>query len=118
MVLFDSFWFAIQNNLNYRGDYFHKTFQPFTFKPVVGQNDLNSPPSDSYQSAIEKLLKYQGISSHPKLHLVSYKTVYKQQQQVFTQIDQLVGLKTKVTPSRLLLKSTEIRTAYLYYQIF
>ena len=98
----------LRNNLNYRGDYFHKTFQPFTFKPVVGQNGLNSPPSDSYQSAIEKLLKYQGISSHPKVTpFVSYKTVYKQQQQVFTQIDQLVGLKTKVTPSRLFVKNRQ-----------
>ena len=98
----------LRNNLNYRGDYFHKTFQPFTFKPVVGQNGLNSPPSDSYQSAIEKLLKYQGISSHPKVTpFVSYKTVYKQQQQAFTQIDQLVGLKTKVTPSRLFVKNRQ-----------
>ena len=98
----------LRNNLNYRGDYFHKTFQPFTFKPVVGQNGLNSPPSDSYQSAIEKLLKYQGISSHPKVTpFVSYKTVYKQQQQAFTQIDQFVGLKTKLTPSRLFAKNRQ-----------
>ena len=98
----------LRNNLNYRGDYFHKTFQPFTFKPVVGQNGLNSPPSDSYQLAIEKLLKYQGISSHPKVTpFVSYKTVYKQKQQAFTQIDQLVGLKTKVTPSRLFVKNRQ-----------
>ena len=98
----------LRNNLNYRGDYFHKTFQPFSFKPVVGQNGLNNPPSDSYQAAIEKLLKYQGISSHPKVTpFASYKTVYKQQQQAFTQIDQLVGLKTKVTPSRLFVKNRQ-----------
>ena len=98
----------LRNNLNYRGDYFHKTFQPFTFKPVVGQNGLNSRPSDSYQAAIEKLLKYQGISSPPKVApFASYKTVYKQQQQAFTQIDQLVGLKTKLTPSRLFAKNRQ-----------
>ena len=98
----------LRNNLNYRGDYFHKTFQPFTFKPIVDQNGLNSPPSDSYQAAAEKLLKYQGLSSRLKVTpFASYKTVYKQQQQAFAQIDQLVGLKMKLTPSQLFAKNRQ-----------
>lgn len=98
----------LRNNLNYRGDYFHKTFQPFTFKPIVDQNCLNSLPIDSYQAATEKLLKYQGISSGPKVTpFTSYKTVYKQQQQAFTKIDQLSGLKTKLTPSQLFSKNRQ-----------
>ena len=38
----------LRNNLNCRGDYFHKTFQPFTFKPIADQSSLNSLIVDSY----------------------------------------------------------------------
>ena len=98
----------LRNNLNCRGDYFHKTFQPFTFKPIADQSSLNSLIVDSYQTATEKLLKYQENSSRLKTKpFISYKTVYKQQQQLFTQIDQLVGVKTKSVSTHLFVKKRQ-----------
>ena len=98
----------LRNNLNCRGDYFHKKFQPFTFKPIADQSSLNSLIVDSYQTATEKLLKYQENSSRFKTKpFISYKTVYKQQQQLFTQIDQLVGVKTKSVSTHLFVKKRQ-----------
>lgn len=98
----------LRNNLNCRGDYFHKKFQPFTFKPIADQSSLNSLIVDSYQTATEKLLKYQENSSRLKTKpFISYKTVYKQQQQLFTQIDQLVGVKTKSVSTHLFVKKRQ-----------
>ena len=98
----------LRNNLNCRGDYFHKKFQPFTFKPITDQSSLNSLIVDSYQTATEKLLKYQENSSRLKTKpFISYKTVYKQQQQLFTQIDQLVGVKTKSVSTHLFVKKRQ-----------
>ena len=98
----------LRNNLNCRGDYFHKKFQPFTFKPIADQSSLNSLIVDSYQTATEKLLKYQENSSRLKTKpFISYKIVYKQQQQLFTQIDQLVGVKTKSVSTHLFVKKRQ-----------
>ena len=98
----------LRNNLNCRGDYFHKIFQPFTFKPIADPSSLNSLIVDSYQTATEKLLKYQENSSRLKTKpFISYKTVYKQQQQLFTQIDQLVGVKTKSVSTHLFVKKRQ-----------
>tara|TARA_B100001778_G_scaffold93228_1_gene76170 strand:- start:436 stop:4044 length:3609 start_codon:yes stop_codon:yes gene_type:complete len=98
----------LRNNLNCRGDYFHKTFQPFTFKPIADQSSLNSLIVDSYQTATEKLLKYQeNLSRFKTKPFISYKTVYKQQQQLFTQIDQLVGVKTKSVSTHLFVKKRQ-----------
>ena len=98
----------LRNNLNCRGDYFHKKFQPFTFKPIADQSSLNSLIVDSYQTATEKLLKYQeNLSRFKTKPFISYKTVYKQQQQLFTQIDQLVGVKTKSVSTHLFVKKRQ-----------
>ena len=110
----------LRNNLNCRGDYFHKTFQPFTFKPIADQSSLNSLIVDSYQTATEKLLKYQENSSRLKTKpFISYKTVYKQQQQLFTQIDQLLELKQNRFQLIFLLKNNRnLKHQFIRIEIF